>query len=219
MFCTLLGGSFGRFVQKKLGTLNLWEDPYYLVKENLKAGISVCEQWVTACSHLTGQVWQRYVPHPWKNEKYFPETLDKLGKRLEEVSSFWSLFLSLKQVLTCLRMHFIIIKNYASDGNSLNFWERRRAHIHVRWFVWLCGTISGAQWALSAGVHILPFSLMCGCSVFKSWTSILLSFVIKKITHLSMYGSSQTFSWPLKLFCKQIQYFREYSVVIFEIAA
>ena len=96
LFCTLLGGSFGRFVQKKLGTLNLWEDPYYLVKENVKAGISICEQWVTACSHLTGQVWQRYVPHPWKNEKYFPETLDKLGKRLEEVSSFGSLFLSVK---------------------------------------------------------------------------------------------------------------------------
>uniref|UniRef100_A0A8C0CTH2 Dynein cytoplasmic 2 heavy chain 1 n=1 Tax=Balaenoptera musculus TaxID=9771 RepID=A0A8C0CTH2_BALMU len=81
----IIGGSFGRFVQKKLGTLNLWEDPYYLVKENMKAGISICEQWVTACSHLTGQVWQRYVPHLWKNEKYFPETLDKLGKRLEEV--------------------------------------------------------------------------------------------------------------------------------------
>ncbi|KAF7473144.1 Hypothetical predicted protein [Marmota monax] len=81
----ILGGSFGRFVQKKLGTLNLWEDPYYLVKENLKAGISICEQWVIVCNHLTGQVWQRFVPHPWKNEKYFPETLDKLGKRLEEV--------------------------------------------------------------------------------------------------------------------------------------
>ncbi|KAB1272093.1 Cytoplasmic dynein 2 heavy chain 1 [Camelus dromedarius] len=44
----IIGGSFGRFVQKKLGTLNLWEDPYYLVKENLKAGISICEQWVLA---------------------------------------------------------------------------------------------------------------------------------------------------------------------------
>ncbi|XP_036284565.1 cytoplasmic dynein 2 heavy chain 1-like [Pipistrellus kuhlii] len=81
----IIGGSFGRFVQRKLGTLSLWEDPYYLVKENLKAGISICEQWVTACNHLTGQVWQRYVPHPWKSGKYFPETLDKLGKRLEEV--------------------------------------------------------------------------------------------------------------------------------------
>ncbi|KAK7812802.1 LOW QUALITY PROTEIN: hypothetical protein U0070_019828, partial [Myodes glareolus] len=81
----IIGGSFGRFVQKKLGSLKLWEDPYYLVKENLKAGISICEQWVIVCSHLTGQVWQRYVPHPWKNEKYFPETLHRLGKRLEEV--------------------------------------------------------------------------------------------------------------------------------------
>ncbi|KAK2099397.1 Cytoplasmic dynein 2 heavy chain 1 [Saguinus oedipus] len=81
----VMGGSFGRFVQKKLETLNLWEDPYYLVKGSLKAGISICEQWVLVCNHLTGQVWQRYVPHPWKNEKYFPETLDKLGKRLEEV--------------------------------------------------------------------------------------------------------------------------------------
>uniref|UniRef100_A0A673TLY6 Dynein cytoplasmic 2 heavy chain 1 n=1 Tax=Suricata suricatta TaxID=37032 RepID=A0A673TLY6_SURSU len=81
----IIGGSFGRFVQKKLGTLNLWEDPYYLVKDHLRAGISICEQWVIACNHLTGQVWQRYVPHPWKGEKYFPVTLDKLGKRLEEV--------------------------------------------------------------------------------------------------------------------------------------
>ncbi|XP_040316731.1 cytoplasmic dynein 2 heavy chain 1 [Herpailurus yagouaroundi] len=81
----VIGGSFGRFVQKKLGTLNLWEDPYCLVKDHLRAGVSICEQWVIACNHLTGQVWQRYVPHPWKSEKYFPETLDRLGKRLEEV--------------------------------------------------------------------------------------------------------------------------------------
>ncbi|XP_072467338.1 cytoplasmic dynein 2 heavy chain 1 isoform X1 [Notamacropus eugenii] len=81
----IIGGSFGRFVQKKLGTLNIWEDPFHLVKDKLKAGITICEQWVVACNHLTGQMWQRYVPHPWKNEKYFPESLDKLGKRLKEV--------------------------------------------------------------------------------------------------------------------------------------
>uniref|UniRef100_G3VCU8 Dynein cytoplasmic 2 heavy chain 1 n=1 Tax=Sarcophilus harrisii TaxID=9305 RepID=G3VCU8_SARHA len=81
----IIGGSFGRFVQKKLGTLNIWEDAFHLVKDNLKAGITICEQWVVACNHLTGQMWQRYVPHPWKNEKYFPESLDKLGKRLKEV--------------------------------------------------------------------------------------------------------------------------------------
>ncbi|XP_029458286.1 cytoplasmic dynein 2 heavy chain 1 [Rhinatrema bivittatum] len=81
----IIGGSLGRCIQKNLGTLNLWKDSYLTVKENLKAGITICEQWVAACSHLTGQLWQRYTPHPWKHEKYYPESLDKLGKRLEEV--------------------------------------------------------------------------------------------------------------------------------------
>ncbi|KAJ6633478.1 hypothetical protein lerEdw1_014502, partial [Lerista edwardsae] len=81
----VIAGSLGRFVQKKLGTLNLWEDAFHIVKENLKAGIMICEQWVAACDHLTGQLWQRYTPHLWQNEKYVPETLGKLGKRLEEV--------------------------------------------------------------------------------------------------------------------------------------
>uniref|UniRef100_A0A452I6Q6 Uncharacterized protein n=1 Tax=Gopherus agassizii TaxID=38772 RepID=A0A452I6Q6_9SAUR len=81
----VIGGSLGRFVQKKMGTLNLWEDAFHIVKENLKAGIMICEQWVAACDHLTGQLWQRYTPHLWKSEKYVPESLDKLGKRLDEV--------------------------------------------------------------------------------------------------------------------------------------
>ncbi|XP_038236236.1 cytoplasmic dynein 2 heavy chain 1 isoform X1 [Dermochelys coriacea] len=81
----IIGGSLGRFVQKKMETLNLWEDAFHIVKENLKAGIMICEQWVAACDHLTGQLWQRYTPYPWKIEKYVPESLDKLGKRLDEV--------------------------------------------------------------------------------------------------------------------------------------
>uniref|UniRef100_A0A670IVV3 Dynein cytoplasmic 2 heavy chain 1 n=1 Tax=Podarcis muralis TaxID=64176 RepID=A0A670IVV3_PODMU len=81
----VIAGSLGRFVQKKLGTLNLWEDSFHIVKENLKAGIMICEQWVAACDHLTGQLWQRYTPHVWQDEKYVPEMLGKLGKRLEEV--------------------------------------------------------------------------------------------------------------------------------------
>uniref|UniRef100_A0A8D2JAH6 Dynein cytoplasmic 2 heavy chain 1 n=1 Tax=Varanus komodoensis TaxID=61221 RepID=A0A8D2JAH6_VARKO len=81
----IIAGALGRFVQKKLGTLNLWEDSYHIVKENLKAGIMICEQWVAACDHLTGQLWQRYTPHLWQAEKFVPEILGKLGKRLEEV--------------------------------------------------------------------------------------------------------------------------------------
>ncbi|KFQ53856.1 Cytoplasmic dynein 2 heavy chain 1, partial [Pelecanus crispus] len=81
----VIGGSLGRYVQRKLAALNLWEDAFHSVKENLKASILICEQWVSACEYLTGQLWQRYTLHPWKNEKYFPESLAKLGKRLDEV--------------------------------------------------------------------------------------------------------------------------------------
>ncbi|NXA12552.1 DYHC2 protein, partial [Sapayoa aenigma] len=81
----VIGGSLGRYVQRKLAALNLWEDAFHSVKENLKAGILICDQWVSACEYLTGQLWQRYTLHPWKNEKYSPELLAKLGKRLDEV--------------------------------------------------------------------------------------------------------------------------------------
>ncbi|KAH0625160.1 hypothetical protein JD844_033332 [Phrynosoma platyrhinos] len=87
----VIAGSLGRFIQKKLGTFNLWEDSFHIVKENLKAGITICEQWVAACDHLTGQLWQRYTPHLWQAEKYIPEALSKLGKRLEEVLSIRTL--------------------------------------------------------------------------------------------------------------------------------
>uniref|UniRef100_A0A8D2DB61 Dynein cytoplasmic 2 heavy chain 1 n=1 Tax=Sciurus vulgaris TaxID=55149 RepID=A0A8D2DB61_SCIVU len=116
----IIGGSFGRFVQKKLGTLNLWEDPYYIVKENLKAGISICEQWVIVCNHLTGQVWQRYVPHPWKNEKYFPETLDKLGKRLEEVLAVRTIHEKLLYFLPASEEKIICLSRVFEPFNSLN---------------------------------------------------------------------------------------------------
>uniref|UniRef100_A0A669PRH7 Dynein cytoplasmic 2 heavy chain 1 n=1 Tax=Phasianus colchicus TaxID=9054 RepID=A0A669PRH7_PHACC len=81
----VIGSCLGRFVQRKLTTLNLWEDAFHIVKENIKAGILICEQWVSACEYLTGQLWQRYTLHQWKNEKYIPESLIELCKRLDEV--------------------------------------------------------------------------------------------------------------------------------------
>ncbi|XP_035398354.1 cytoplasmic dynein 2 heavy chain 1 [Cygnus atratus] len=81
----VIGSCLGRFVQRKLAAFNLWEDAFHTVKENLKAGILICEQWASACEYLTGQLWQRYTLHQWKNEKYFPESLVKLSKRLDEV--------------------------------------------------------------------------------------------------------------------------------------
>ncbi|XP_051782842.1 cytoplasmic dynein 2 heavy chain 1 isoform X2 [Erpetoichthys calabaricus] len=81
----IIGAALGRIVQKKLGSIDQWEDSFHTVKENLRVGISVCEQWVDVCDHLTGQLWRRYTPHQWHNDKYYPEGLDGLAKRLEEI--------------------------------------------------------------------------------------------------------------------------------------
>ncbi|XP_077154626.1 cytoplasmic dynein 2 heavy chain 1 isoform X5 [Ranitomeya variabilis] len=81
----ITGNTLGRCVQKNLTEMNLWTEPFPAVKETLRAGIAVCEQWTAACEHLTGQLWRHYTPHLWKNEKYIPESLHNLGRRLEEV--------------------------------------------------------------------------------------------------------------------------------------
>lgn len=47
--------------------------------------MAVCEQWAGACEYLTGQVWKRYSPHPWKGDKHRPQGLSCLAHRLEEV--------------------------------------------------------------------------------------------------------------------------------------
>ncbi|XP_078258652.1 cytoplasmic dynein 2 heavy chain 1 isoform X1 [Rhinoraja longicauda] len=83
----VIGNALGRFVQKTLMQLNLWGDPFHIVKESLRSGITICEQWVSACDHLTAQLWRRYTPHQWKSEKYYPELLGKLAKRLEEIQN------------------------------------------------------------------------------------------------------------------------------------
>uniref|UniRef100_A0A3Q0T4R8 Cytoplasmic dynein 2 heavy chain 1 n=1 Tax=Amphilophus citrinellus TaxID=61819 RepID=A0A3Q0T4R8_AMPCI len=81
----VVGGALGRFVQRKLSGLKIFEEPFVLVRENLRTGFAICEQWVVACEHLTGQVWKRYAPHPWKGNKHCPQTLHCLAKRLNEV--------------------------------------------------------------------------------------------------------------------------------------
>ncbi|KAI4889837.1 hypothetical protein NFI96_027314, partial [Prochilodus magdalenae] len=81
----VIGSSLGRFVQKKLSVLRLWEDPYLTVRESLREGVAVCEQWVVVCEHLTGQVWKRYSPHLWEGDRHSPNGLNSLMQRLEEV--------------------------------------------------------------------------------------------------------------------------------------
>ncbi|XP_013869519.1 cytoplasmic dynein 2 heavy chain 1 [Austrofundulus limnaeus] len=81
----VIGGALGRYVQKKLSGIKIFEEPFVLVRENLRTGVSICEQWVVACEHLTGQVWKRHAPHPWKGNKHCPQTLHSLAKRLNEM--------------------------------------------------------------------------------------------------------------------------------------
>ncbi len=46
-------------MQRKLSGLKIFEEPFVSVRENLRMGVSICEQWVVACEHLTGQVGKR----------------------------------------------------------------------------------------------------------------------------------------------------------------
>lgn len=55
IFC-VQGGDLGRYVQRKLSGVKIFAEPFLSVKENLKTGVGICEQWVAACEHLTGQV-------------------------------------------------------------------------------------------------------------------------------------------------------------------
>lgn len=53
----------------------------------MRKGITVCERWVSTCSEtLTSQYWKRFLPHPWRGEKFVPENLSQLAARLEEVT-------------------------------------------------------------------------------------------------------------------------------------
>ncbi|KAM4743047.1 cytoplasmic dynein 2 heavy chain 1 isoform 3-T4 [Anableps anableps] len=81
----IIGEALGRYVQRKLSGLKIFEESFLLMRENLRTGVSICEQWVVACEHLTGQVWKRHAPHPWKRNKHCPQNLHCLAKRLNEV--------------------------------------------------------------------------------------------------------------------------------------
>ena len=88
-----LAGALSRYVQHKLQAEDLWKGPFGKVKEALRSGVSICERWTAACDSLTTQFWKRYGPHPWKGDKFVPENMTELHKRLEEVGKYMVLVL------------------------------------------------------------------------------------------------------------------------------
>lgn len=85
----ILGGSLGRFVQRKLAEEDLWTGHYGSVKESLRSAVAICERWVGVCETLTTQFWKNFRAHPWKGDRYIPDNLKKLATRLEEVLIYY----------------------------------------------------------------------------------------------------------------------------------
>ncbi|KAK7096855.1 hypothetical protein V1264_003902 [Littorina saxatilis] len=96
----VIAGSFGRYVQRKLADENLWNGNFNTVREALRMGVAICERWTTVCETLTMQFWKRFAPHPWKGEKYTPDTLKKLCERLEEILSLRTVHEQLLRLLS-----------------------------------------------------------------------------------------------------------------------
>ena len=85
-------GALGRYVQRKLGSVDIWQGPFNLVRDSIRKAVSVSERWVSACETLTSQYWKRFPTHPWKGEKFTPESLSQLSSRLEEVCLYKNMF-------------------------------------------------------------------------------------------------------------------------------
>ncbi|CAH1776602.1 unnamed protein product [Owenia fusiformis] len=96
----VIGGSLGRYVQRKLGEQDLWKGTFSKVKEALRQGLAICDRWVQACETLTVQFWKRYSLHPWKGEKFVPENLSNLGQRLQEILTLRSVHEQLVRLLS-----------------------------------------------------------------------------------------------------------------------
>lgn len=43
-------------MQRKLSALKIFDEQFLSVRESLRMAVAICEQWVLACEHLTGQV-------------------------------------------------------------------------------------------------------------------------------------------------------------------
>ncbi|XP_064610087.1 cytoplasmic dynein 2 heavy chain 1-like isoform X3 [Liolophura sinensis] len=81
----VIGGSLGRYVQRKLSAEDLWNGQFSRIRDALRMGTGICERWVQVCETLTTQFWKRYGPNPWRGEVFVPLDLKNLLTRLDEI--------------------------------------------------------------------------------------------------------------------------------------
>ena len=96
----IISDSFGRFVQHKLSTVDIWSGPFTQVRGSLQDGISLCEKWASSAEMLTAQFWKQYPLHQWKGSVFVSQTLTQLIQRFDEVLSIRTLHEQLVQLLS-----------------------------------------------------------------------------------------------------------------------
>lgn len=84
-YAVLSANSIVQFIQTKLTEMDFWGAPYNKVNEDLRQSLMLCEQWESACTMLTGQMWKRSATHAWKGDVFQSAILNGFKNRLEEV--------------------------------------------------------------------------------------------------------------------------------------
>lgn len=96
----IISDSFGRYVQHKLSSLDIWGGPYNQVRISLQDGLTLCEKWMSVTELLTAQFWKQYPLHQWKGSAFISSTLSQLIQRFDDVLSLRTLHEQLLQLLS-----------------------------------------------------------------------------------------------------------------------
>ncbi len=96
----VISGTLGRYVQRKLADLDVWEKHFGHVRSSIQDGLGVWEKWTSATDILTSHFWRAYQLHQWKGGTFCSPTLSMLIRRLEEVLHIRSLHEQLLQLLS-----------------------------------------------------------------------------------------------------------------------
>lgn len=81
----VIAGAFARFVQHRLGSMDVWTHAFSEVRAALRDAARLCERWSQATEELTGTYWATLIEHPWEGSPHRDVFLAELARRLDEV--------------------------------------------------------------------------------------------------------------------------------------